>query len=108
MSSNSANSEKLSTYWQQQIDAWRESNLSQAYFCKKHDLIYHQFIYWRRKFEKTPSRPPSSYQNGGFAVALYAQEQDAGLSLTLPGGLVVQGLSESNLPLVRQLLETLS
>lgn len=41
----------LTTYWQQQIDQWKTSGQSQAKFCQTHDLLYHRFVYWRRKFD---------------------------------------------------------
>ena len=33
-------------YWQEQIKLKRESGLSRAAYCKKHDLSYHTFAYW--------------------------------------------------------------
>lgn len=39
----------LEQYWQEQIKLKRESGLSRAAYCKKHDLSYHTFAYWEQK-----------------------------------------------------------
>jgi hypothetical protein len=39
----------LEQYWNEQIILKRESGLSRAAYCKKHDLSYHQFGYWEQK-----------------------------------------------------------
>ena len=36
-------------YWQQQVTTWQQSGLSCTQFCQQQHLIYHQFLYWRRK-----------------------------------------------------------
>jgi hypothetical protein len=100
--------EALSNYWQQQIDTWRVSGQSQQAFCKLHELSYHQFLYWRRKFEDGTTanlKPPSS----ALVPVMYRPPSTAaGLSLVFPNGLELRGLSEDNLPLVQQLLDRLS
>ena len=45
-------SDELAEYWQGQINSWKTSGKSQASFCKAHDLSYHRFTYWRRKFDE--------------------------------------------------------
>ena len=106
--SNKAASEALSSYWQQQVDTWQVSDQSQQAFCKEHELSYHRFIYWRRKFECRSTEnqePPSS----ALVPIIYQPPSTAaGLSLVLPNGLELRGLSEDNLPLVQQLLDRLA
>lgn len=41
-------------YWKKQIENWQSSGMSQSSYCRKHDLKFHRFVYWRRKFH--PSR----------------------------------------------------
>lgn len=97
---------ELTAYWQQQIEAWQSSGLSQNQFCQRHELTYHRFVYWRRKLEVS-ARSRSSGRRSGFAVVNYQPEFDAGLTLSLPNGLVVRGISAGNISLVRQLLDCL-
>ena len=39
-------------YWQQQIDLWSASNLSQKEFCKEQSLKFYTFQYWLRKLSE--------------------------------------------------------
>ncbi len=97
-----AESNELAAYWQGQINNWKTSGKSQASFCKTHDLSYHRFTYWRRKFDERRAG------SGGFALVKYQDAGTSHLSVALPNGLVVQGIAADNLRLARQLLESLS
>ena len=44
------------TYWQTHLDAWRQSGLSQASYCKQQGLSLSSFGYWLHR--RTESRPP--------------------------------------------------
>ncbi|WBA82949.1 hypothetical protein [Endozoicomonas sp. GU-1] len=35
--------------WQQRVQSWRDSGLSQSTWCKQHDLRPNQFWYWRKR-----------------------------------------------------------
>jgi hypothetical protein len=101
-------SEALSDHWQEEVDRWQASGQSQRAFCRSHDLSYHRFIYWRRKLERrsTENRCPSS--SALVPVTYHPSSIATGLTLVLPGGLELRGLSHDNLPLVEQLLDRLS
>ena len=105
---NEAPPEDLSVYWQGQIASWRKSGQSQQTFCKTHDLSYTQFIYWRRKFEGKSKRPRNRVTSALVPVTCQLPVSAAGLTLVLPSGLELRGLSEENLSLAVQLLERLS
>jgi len=95
-------SEELAEYWQGQINRWKASGGSQADFCKAHELSYHRFTYWRRKFDERHAK------SSGFALVKYRSEGTSNLSVALPNGLVVQGIATDNLELARQLLASLT
>ncbi len=97
-----AESELLAEYWQGQINSWRTSGGSQAAYCEAHDLSYHRFTYWRRKFAESHTR------SGGFALVKYHSAQSSPLSVALPNGLVVQGIAADNIAVARELLESLT
>lgn len=92
-------------FWQQQVDAWQQSGQSQKQFCQDHQLIYHRFVYWRRKLDQ--DRVGHHNPGSGFATVKRQPPPHTGLSLALPNGLVVQGISTDNLSVVRPLLEQL-
>lgn len=99
--------EALAAYWKQQIEGWKNSGQSQNQFCQANNLSYHRFVYWRRKFEGKPRRRSASPRGGGFATVDWQPGVDNGLTLSLPNGLVVRGISAGNLPVLRQLLDHL-
>ena len=88
-------------HWQQQITHWQQSGLSQAAFCDAHDLVYHQFTYWRRKLT---AQNPASGRPCAFVTVQRADDSKAGLTLTLPSGIQIQGLTLHNLTLLPPLL----
>src|SRR5512145_2009209 len=89
------------THWQQWISRWQQSGQSQAAFCNTHDLVYHQFTYWRRKVataDATPSGP------SGFVAVQRRDHLAPGLILPLPSGIQIQGLTPHHLTWLPQLL----
>lgn len=48
-------------YWQEHIQAWRQSGLSQANFCKARSLALSTFQYWRRKIGQGYNDSPRFY-----------------------------------------------
>ena len=99
-------SELLSTTWRRHVRDWQRTEQSQSAYCKAHDLNYHCFIYWRRKLLGTTKTKPA--RSSGFVPVqprpMMAVED---LSLTLANGMTLQGITLSNLPVVRQLLSLL-
>jgi hypothetical protein len=55
--------------WNTHITSWRTSRLSQTEYCRRHELKFHQFVYWRRKFVPAPAIPISLVQVPATAVA---------------------------------------
>lgn len=105
---NEATSEELSAQWRGHVERWRNSGQSQQGFCKTHNLSYAQFIYWRRKFEGKAKRPRTQTASALVPVTCKVAISTPGLTLVLPNGLELRGLSQDNLPLAVQLVERLS
>jgi hypothetical protein len=36
--------------WKRHIESWEASGLSQSEYCRCHNLSYHRFIYWKKRF----------------------------------------------------------
>ena len=100
-------SESLAYYWREHIEAWRSGSDSQAAYCTAHDLIYHRFVYWRKKYEADVSAPELRETRSGFAQVICDPVVDTSLTLSLPNGLVLRGISAANVSVVRQLLDQL-
>jgi hypothetical protein len=56
-------------YWSTHITEWQASRLSQTEYCRRHELKFHQFVYWRRKFAPQTAIPISLVQVPAAAVA---------------------------------------
>lgn len=107
--SNLLNSNQLRQFWREHVTACQDSGESAAVYCEHHQLVYHRFIYWRRKFRELDSSDqltPSASDGFVRVVAGHAVASPC-LSLALPNGLVIQEISAANVPVVRQLLEVL-
>jgi len=113
-----------SAHWQHHIDGWQASGLSAADYCRQHQLTYHCFLYWRRKFVSTTEQPmPAGSATQTQALSSFVavspqfvadatdtEESGAGvdLHLRLPNGLEIRNIYHHNLANVRSLLACLS
>ena len=61
MKSKEAGAAQKKTYWQEHIQAWRQSGLSQEHFCKARSLALSTFQYWRRKIGEGSKDSPRFY-----------------------------------------------
>ena len=60
-------STELSQYWRAHIDACQDAGESGAAYCKRHQLAYHRFIYWRQKFRVQNTRTElAPHESSGF------------------------------------------
>jgi transposase len=103
----SGKSEQLSHYWHEQITAWEASGQTQKSFCEQHDLDYHRFGYWKRKFKELASINATQDRRGFVTVRPAVDSEANGLILALPNGIRILGIAESNLSVVAQLLRQL-
>lgn len=39
-------------FWEQQIQHWKDSGLTQIEFCRRHNLKAHQLTYWKKRFHR--------------------------------------------------------
>ena len=101
-------SETLARYWQEQISLWEQSGQSRISFCQQHDLNYHRFGYWYQKFQLQEKSSSATASADFVPVRLQQSVACPGLSIELPGGLTLRGISRENLSLVEQLLSRLS
>jgi len=50
-SKNSKN-DKRRVFWQVHLDAWRDTGLTQAAYCRKNNLRANQFTYWKKQISQ--------------------------------------------------------
>jgi hypothetical protein len=100
--------EARADYWRQQIETWQSSGQSQQAYCKANGLNYGRFLYWRRKFREIRAHQAHKPSPAFVPVAWPMGASTSGLSVVLPSGLELRGVSTDNLPLVERLLDHLS
>ncbi len=95
-----------SQQWQDHIDLWQQTSLSQAQYCRSHQLSQTQFSYWKHKFLGKHSTEAISSQ---FTIArVQTTCATSALSVTLPDGVLIEGVDESNAHVALKLLERLN
>lgn len=109
------------SHWQHHIDHWQTSDLSGADYCREHGLIYHRFLYWRRKFDPAATEQPVQTDADAQTLSAFVAVQPPSsltgftevsgdsddLHLCLPNGLEIRNIYPNNLDNVRALLERL-
>jgi hypothetical protein len=43
-------------YWEDQIQQWKQSGLSQSSYCRLHGIRYRQWVYWRKRIGQAQSQ----------------------------------------------------
>jgi hypothetical protein len=99
-------------FWQRHVAQWQSGELSQRNYCREHDLIYHQFGYWKRQLlgADTALQDTTAQNHAAFvpvAVPGCALDSSMGLSIVLPNGVRIHGITDACVStaaaLVRQL-----
>ena len=96
-------------FWQNHIAQWQLSGLSQANYCRQHNLAIHQLSYWKGKLlasQPLPTKSPSGFTRVQISD-LATPPTSSGLSLCFRDGTQLLGMTEATLPLIRQLVEIL-
>ena len=104
-------SKRNEEYWNDHIDSWKLSELSKAEYCRGHQLKPHQLTYWygklRSKSEGRKKRPPIDSKPAFIPVTMMEPSAHSALTICLPSGLRIEGVSSSSLVLTQQLVEVL-
>ena len=102
--------------WQEHLSQWQSTNISQAAYCRQHDLKQKSFSYYKRKLsEVIPDKhkllpAPKISQPPAFIQVALPQPPSIAEPLTveLSNGIRLSGIASNNISLVRQLSEALS
>lgn len=94
--------------WQQHITEWQASGLSGMAYCKQQSLTYCRFIYWRKRLAGS-GRVSDGAASSGFArvAPVSGIEATGGLTVSLPGGVLITGLHAGNIELLGAVLRQL-
>lgn len=94
------------TSWQFHLDAWQSSGQTQAAYCRKHNLAYCQFTYWKQKFAQGLNSEQGDSRSG-FVPVQRINDPSSSLTICLPNGASIEGVGEDNCQLARDLAKAL-
>ena len=92
-------------YWIERIQAWRLSGLSQTMFCRQENFVAHQFTYWLNKSQSMPEKNKASTHS--IVPVTVAAAVSSQLQITLSNGIILTGITDQNLDLVQQFIQSL-
>ena len=100
------------SFWKQHVQTWEESGITQAAYCKAHELQIKRFGYWKRKFIGTESQSSQSSHFVQIKPVVPSQlietmGSKTTLSIQLPNQFRIEGVTQHNLSLIKQLAEVL-
>ena len=94
--------------WLEHLEAWKQTNLTQADYCRMHGLRTNQFWYWKSKLQGQDSVAKQKVTSG-FAIAQFetVTAPQQAVSVTLPDGATINDIHAANIHVAAQLLEAL-
>jgi hypothetical protein len=100
------NTPQTHAFWRKQVALWRASSLSQAQYCKNHNLKAHSLSYHKRRLETNREAVNESrFIAVPVPPALPAPKP---LTLHFASGLSLSGIAPNNIDVVKQLTTALS
>lgn len=66
------------------VRQWEISGMSQKSFCEQHELAYHRFFYWRKRYRNAQH---SSSNQGSAFIPLTITPDPAQTEVVMPGGI---------------------
>lgn len=100
-------SKGISVEWQRYLADFEQSGLSGMEYCRRHNLVYSRFSYWRIKLNRPRTSTPEIRSAFTKVVTVNNDDSGSGLTLSLPNGVRIGGIHDGNLALVSKLLTQL-
>ena len=85
-------------FWQQHVDAWQTSKLTQREYAKQHGLAVARFVYWKNKLSPNPRAKKKQF----VPVRISTPQQQ--IRLIHPGGYVVECHAGTDVSWLRSLM----
>ena len=96
--------EQKRIYWKEHIDHWQQTGLTQAEYCRRHDLKHHQLVYWKKRFIKSESDISFVPLKLDELLDIPAQPDDASLSLVIDSHFKIDIRAGFDASLLRKLI----
>ena len=93
-------------YWKEQIEAWQESGLQQIEYCRRNELKYHLFTYWKKKLVHSAESPVCLVQVP-FTQTIPSRASSRPLGLVLDNGYRIEVERDFDPVALKQLIHVL-
>jgi len=105
----SIENQRAKSFWLEHLRQWDQSELSQAAYCRQHDLCEQKFSYRKRQssFAKKPAVSSAGFARVQVDSSIQLPASDIGLSIRFNNDICIEGITGSNLSLIPQLLTVL-
>jgi len=89
-------------FWEDHVQAWQHSGLTQAEYCRKNNLKNHRWWYWRKRI----SHPPDT--DVTFVPLCFSSNKTSrtGISVVTPNGYRIECDTGFDFSKLRQLITT--
>ncbi len=91
-------------FWQAHVKAWKDSNLSQAEYCRRQGLKTHRLCYWVNKKSAKPDHPLALVE---IPIQKMPVRNDAALRLTIGNHYQIEIADHFSPVTLEQILQTL-
>ena len=71
------------SFWQEHVETYLVSGYNKSQYCRQHDLTYHRFLHWCRKFTKIGEEEAVNSGNSFIPVKLKSTSRAANCICTL-------------------------
>ena len=79
--------EQRRRFWQQHVEGWQQSGLTQIAYCRRNDLNAHQFYRWRQRIMAATETPVSFLP---VAIASTPQQSQPAIRIHTPNGFTIE------------------
>lgn len=101
--------------WRRRLSEWKRSGLSQAAFCRRHDLLEQQFSWWKqhlgtRRAARTASKTRKAAKSAAFVPVQLSEAEADGWAFEIvgAGGVRLRFRKRPGVSRVRELVALLS
>ena len=94
-------------FWEEHIQAWQQSGLSQVEYCRRSNLKNHQWWYWRKRLSQ-PCDTDVTFVPLHFSSSKITNQISRGvISVVTPNGYRIECDSGFDVSKIRQLITTI-
>ncbi len=90
--------ESKTAFWQQHVDTWLDSGLTQRAYAKLHGLTVARFVYWKNKLHPNPRTKQKQF------VAVRVAALQHPIRLIHPNGFVIECNTGTDVSWLRSLM----